>query len=88
MRSTPGQCFLPKESSCKCMLCIKILVYTMEDTKLIGLNLVLVFNSRHGQICICHAIALITKQPNLTLKTWPKQLLGSLPLAFMLSIRT
>ncbi len=30
--------------------------------------------------------AFITKWPNLKLKTWPKQLLGSLPLAFALPI--
>jgi hypothetical protein len=33
---------------------------------------------------ICHAIAYITKGTNLKLKTRPKQLLGSLPLAFAL----
>jgi hypothetical protein len=31
--------------------------------------------------CLCHTITLKTKQPNLKLKTQPKQLLGSLPLA-------
>ncbi len=35
-------------------------------------------------LCISHAIALITKWPNLKLKTRPKQLLGYLLLAFTL----
>jgi len=43
-----------------------------------------VFNSRLGQAGICRAIACITKWPNLKLKTWPKQLLGYLQLAFVL----
>jgi hypothetical protein len=41
-----------------------------------------VFNSILGCACICGAIAYITKWVNLKLKTWPKQLLGSHPLAF------
>jgi hypothetical protein len=43
-----------------------------------------VFNARLSGACIGHAIVHITKQPNLKSKTWPKQLLGSLPLAFVL----
>ncbi len=39
---------------------------------------------KYTKICIGHAIIHITKQPNLKLKTQPEQLLGSLPLAFML----
>jgi hypothetical protein len=39
---------------------------------------------RIGRACICHAIAYIAKRPNLKLSTWPKQLLGYLPLAFEL----
>jgi hypothetical protein len=56
----------------------------MDKIKLTGLNLGRVFNSRLGRACIGHAIVHITKQPNLKLKTRPKQLLGSLPLAFKL----
>jgi hypothetical protein len=37
--------------------------------------------------CICRAITLITKQPNLKLKIWAIQLLGSLPPAFALPNR-
>ncbi len=33
-----------------------------------------------------HTFAYITKWPNLKLKTWPKQLLGCLPLAFVLPV--
>jgi hypothetical protein len=48
------------------------------------LNLVRVFNSRSGRV---HALQLHfsqTEQPNLKLKTRPKQLLGSLPLVIAL----
>ncbi len=52
----------------------------MDKLKLTGQ----IFNSRLRRACICHAIAWITKWPNLKLKTRPKQLLGSLLLAFVL----
>ncbi len=58
--------------------------FTMDKLKLTGRNLGRVFNSRLDRACIGHAIVHITKQPNLKLKTRPKQLLGSLPLAFVL----
>jgi hypothetical protein len=58
--------------------------HCMDKLKLTGLNLGRVFNSRLGRACIGHAIVHITKQPNLKLKTWPKQLLGYLLLAFVL----
>jgi hypothetical protein len=53
----------------------------MDKLKLTGQNLGRVCNSK-----LEHAIvyASITKWPNLKLKTRPKQLLGSLPLAFAL----
>jgi hypothetical protein len=56
----------------------------MDKLKLIGWNLGWVFNNRLGHACIGIAIVHITKQPNLKLKTRPKQLLGSLLLAFAL----
>jgi hypothetical protein len=56
----------------------------MEKRMLIGQTEGQVFNSRLGRVSICGAIAYITKQVNLKLKTWPKQLLGSNPLAFTL----
>jgi len=56
----------------------------MDKLNLTGRNLGRVFNSRLGHACICHAIACITRRPNLKLKTRPKQFLGSLPLAFAL----
>jgi hypothetical protein len=51
----------------------------MDKLNLAGQNLGRVFNSRCRHACLCNAITL-TKQPNLKLKTWPNQLLGSLPL--------
>ncbi len=57
---------------------------SMDKLKLARRNLGQVFNYRLGHAWIGHAIVLITKQPNLKLKTQPKQLLGSLPLAFAL----
>jgi hypothetical protein len=56
----------------------------MDKLKITGQNLGQVFHCRIGFTCTGHAIIHITKQPNLKLKTWPKQLLGSLPLAFAL----
>ncbi len=47
----------------------------MDKLKLTGLNLGRVFNYR----CGCAS----SKQPNLKLKTRPKLVLGSLPLAFV-----
>ncbi len=49
----------------------------MDKLKLTGQNLGRVFNSKLGRACKCSAIAYITKQPNLKMKTRPKQLLGS-----------
>ncbi len=46
-----------------------------------------VFNFRSD--CIHHTMHLrpgVAKQPNLELKTWPKQLLGSLPLVITLPL--
>ncbi len=56
----------------------------MDKLKLTGRNLGRVSNYRLGHACIDHAIVHITKQPSLKLKTRPKQLLGSLLLAFAL----
>jgi hypothetical protein len=57
---------------------------SMDKLKLTGRNLGRVFHCRLGSTCIGHAIVHISKQPNFKLKTRPKQLLGSLPLAFAL----
>jgi hypothetical protein len=56
----------------------------MHKLKLKGLNLGRVFHSRLSCACIGHAVVHITKQPNLNLKTEPKQLLGSLLLTLAL----
>jgi hypothetical protein len=56
----------------------------IDKLKLTGQNLGQVFNFRQGRTFVCYAITLITKQPTLKLKTWPKQLLGYLLLAFAL----
>jgi hypothetical protein len=58
--------------------------FIMDKLKLTRLNQGRIFHSRLGRDCIGHAIVHITKQPNLKLKTRAKQLLGSLPLAFVL----
>jgi len=55
----------------------------MDKLQLTGRNLVRVFNSRLCRMLVIgHGIVHITKQPDLNLKTWPKQLLGYLPFAF------
>ncbi len=56
----------------------------MDELKLTGRNLGRVFNYRLGHACTGHIIVHISKQPNLKLKTRPKQLLVSLPFAFAL----
>ncbi len=56
----------------------------MDKLKLTGQTLCRVFYSKLGRVCICSASAPIAKWPNLKLKTQPKQLLGSLSLAFAL----
>ncbi len=56
----------------------------MDNLKPTRRNSGWVFNSYIGHACIFCAIAHITKQPNLKLKTGPKQLLGSLLLTFTL----
>ncbi len=55
---------------------------TMDKHKLTRWNLGRVYNSSIRHTCICCAIASITKRPNSKRKTRPKQLSGSLPLAF------
>jgi hypothetical protein len=61
---------------------------TMDKLKLAGQNLGRVFNSMLGCACICRVISYISKQPNLQLKTRPRQLLDSLSLAFALPVQT
>ncbi len=56
---------------------------TMDKLMLTGQNLGRVFKSRLGHACIGHATVHITKR-----QTRPKQLLGYLPLAFMLPAAT
>jgi len=51
----------------------------MDKLELAGLDLGQIFNSRLEHAYMYRAIACITKQHNLKLKTWPKQLLSSLP---------
>jgi hypothetical protein len=57
----------------------------MDKLQLTGQNLVRVFNSRSGCMCAMYFCCFEAKWPSLKLKTWPKQLLGFLPLAFALS---
>jgi hypothetical protein len=59
----------------------------MDKLQLTGQNLGQFFNSRSGCMCAMHLCSYEAKQPNLKLKTQPKQRLGSLPLAFTLPAR-
>jgi hypothetical protein len=63
---------------------ISMITCAMDKLKLKGQNLGRVFNSRSSCICAMHLCCLEAKWPSLKLKTQPKQLLGSLPLAFAL----
>ncbi len=65
---------------------IKNQTLCMDKLKLAGWNLGRVFHCRLGRTWIGHAIVHIIKQPTLKLKTRPKRLLGSLPLAFALPL--
>ncbi len=56
----------------------------MGKLQLIGRNLGRVFNSRSGCMCSIHLCCYEAKQHSLKLKTRPKQLLGSILLAFVL----
>ncbi len=58
----------------------------MDNLQLTGWNMGRVFHSRSGCMCTKHLCCYEAKQPNLKLKTWPKQPLGSLALAFALPI--
>jgi hypothetical protein len=50
----------------------------MDKLHLTGQNLGRVFNFRNGRVLAVHLLCCGVKLPNLKLKTWPKQLLGSL----------
>jgi hypothetical protein len=63
---------------------VENLAQGMDKLQLAGLNLGRVFNSRSGCMWARHLFCYEAKQPNLKLKTRPKQLLGSLPIAFAL----
>jgi hypothetical protein len=61
-----------------------ILTLAMDKLQLTGQNLGRVFNSRSGRVHALQFHFSEMKQPNLKLKTRPKQLLGSLPLVIPL----
>jgi hypothetical protein len=67
------------------MVCFYNLYYNRQ-TSFNRTNLGRVFNSRSGCMCAMHLCCYEAKRPNLKLKTLPRQLLGSLPLAFMLLV--
>jgi hypothetical protein len=56
----------------------------MDKLQLKGQNLSRVFNFSFGHLHAAHFWCYRVKLPNLKLKTWPKQLLGSLPLVIAL----
>ncbi len=56
----------------------------MDKLKLAEQNLGQVFNFRYGRAFAPSTSFITAKQPNLWLKTWPKQLSGPLPLASVL----
>jgi hypothetical protein len=58
----------------------------MDKLELTGQALGRVFNFRSGCMHTMHLLPSVAIQPNLELKTWPKQLLGSLPLVIVLPL--
>jgi hypothetical protein len=59
-----------------------ILAVALDKLKRTGQNLGRVFNSRFRHACEWHAFVQITTQPNLKLKTRPKQLFRFSPVSF------
>jgi hypothetical protein len=57
----------------------------LDKLEITGQNQSRIFNSRCGRSSVPCAFGTTRKQPSLKLKTQPKQLGGSLPLAFALS---
>jgi hypothetical protein len=51
-------------------------MYKLKPT---GQNLGRVYNFRNGRLHAVHFLCYGVKLPNIKFKTWPKQLLGSLP---------
>jgi hypothetical protein len=60
------------------------MIAIMHGQTLVGQKLGLVYNSKCMCVCIPSSTRTTTKQSNLKLKTWLKQLLGHLLLAFVL----
>ncbi len=56
----------------------------MDKLKLTRLNLGRIFNFKYVRACVPWTSFTTAKLSNLKLKTWPKQLLGYLPLALAL----
>ncbi len=52
----------------------------VDKLQITGQNLGRVYYFKYGRVHAVHFIRLGVKLPNLKLKTWPKQVLGSLPL--------
>jgi hypothetical protein len=67
---------------------LKGVVFTMDKLQLRGQNLGRVYSSKSDCMSAMHLFCYEAKQLNLKLKTRPKQLLGSLLLAFALPVFT
>jgi hypothetical protein len=62
------------------------MILAVGKLQLTGQNLGRVFIFRNGRVHAVHFICNGVKLHNLKLKTWPKQLLGSLPLDIALPV--
>ncbi len=71
-----------------CLIVTPSITESMDKLQLTGQNLGRVFNSRSDCMSALHLFCYEAKQPNLKLKTRPKQLLGSILLVFMLPAET
>ncbi len=60
------------------------IITSMDKLQLAGQNQGRVFNFRYGHLHAKYFWCYQVKLPNLKLKTWPKQTLGSLPLVIAL----
>ncbi len=66
----------------------QVKVQNMDKLQLTGRALGRVFNFKIGCMDNMHLLPSVAIQPNLELKTQPKQLLGSLPLVILLPVQT
>jgi hypothetical protein len=75
----------PKKTLCLAYVTYHATQFVHDKLQYTGKNIGWVFNSKRGCMYPMHLYSYEAKLTNLKLKTWPKQLLGSIRLYIMLS---